>query len=65
VAHLRRELRVSLFKDHARFAKEARTIALRARELSAKHSRDSVQMKKYSKDAADFLAAGLKRYRKN
>ena len=65
VAHLRHELRASLFKDHMRFAKEAKYIAIRARELSTQHSRDSAQMKKFSRDAADFLAAGLKRYLKN
>jgi hypothetical protein len=65
LARLRRELRQSLLKDYARFAKEARCIAMRARELSAQHSRDSAQMKKHSKEAADFLAAGLNRYLKN
>jgi small-conductance mechanosensitive channel len=65
VAHMRRELRDSLLKEYERFAKEAQCMAVRARELSAVHSRDSAQMKKFSKDAADFLAAGLKRHLKN
>ena len=62
---MRRELRDSLLKEYERFAKEAQCMAVRARELSAVHSRDSAQMKKFSKDAADFLAAGLKRHLKN
>ncbi len=47
VAHLRRELRDSLLKGHARFAKEAQCLAMRARELSAQHSRDSAHMKRF------------------
>jgi hypothetical protein len=62
VARLRGELRDSLLKDQSRFAKEARSAATRARKLSAQHSRDSAQMKRRSRDAADLLAAELERY---
>ena len=65
VAHLRRQLRDSLLKEYERFAKGAQGMALRAREVSAVHSRDSAEMKKFSKDAADFLSAGLRRHLKN
>ncbi len=37
---------------------------MRARELSAQHSRDSAHMKKFLKNATDFVAAGLKRHPK-
>jgi len=65
VAHMRCGLRDSLLIESVRFAKEAQCMAVRARELSDEHSRESAQMKKFSNDAADFLVAGLKRYLQN
>jgi|SRR5947207_10724752 len=65
VAHLRRQLRDSLLKEYERFANDAQCFAVRARKLSAEHSRDSARMKKFSKDAADFLAAERKRHPNN
>jgi hypothetical protein len=62
VARLRGELRDSLLKDQSRFAQEAQSAAAWARELSAQHSRDSAQVKRQARDAADLLAAERERY---
>jgi len=64
VAHLRRELRVSLFKDHARFCERgADCCPTGTGTLRKTFARFGTNEKVL--DAADFLAAGLMRYRKN
>jgi len=62
VDRLRGELHASVLKDRTRFAKDARCLSARAKKLSAQHTRESAQMKKRSKDAADLLTAERKRY---